>query len=89
MIGFKIAFVIASAIIALFHIGSVVFEKKLSQILSYVNLALHIVLLFILMALEVSFEFMALCFMVSLLIYLFSSYLSYKIQRRRVKRDDL
>ena len=83
MPGFKIAFIlIACAIITLHVIGALV-SKKIGEVLGYVNIGLHLLLIFVLMALKTSFEFMALSFMVSLLIYLLPAFISYKVKKRR------
>lgn len=81
MLFLKILFVITSLVIAALHIGSAFFRKKIAEILTYVNLGLHIALVFELLALKVSIEFMALSFMISLLLYLSSSFVSYKIRK--------
>ena len=85
----KILFVITALIIILLHTGTALFKKKIAAILSYVNLCLHIAMLFELMALETTFEFMALSFMLSLLIYLFLSLALSKIKGRRQETDDV
>ena len=84
---FKILAFIIAALITLFHIGSVAFKKKIAGILTYVNLGLHIAEFFVLMALEVSFEFCALFFMISLFIYLFSAFVSCKIKGKDEQND--
>lgn len=89
MQGFKIAFIIIAALIMLLHIGSVIFKKRIAQILTYVNLGLHIPFIITLMALETSFEFMALSFMLSLLVYLSLSFVNYKVRIRRDERGDV
>ena len=85
----KILFLITAALIIILHFGSSVFKKKIAEIFTYVNLGLHIALVFELLALKVSFEFMALSFMLSLLIYLSFAFLFYKIRRREEQTDDL
>ena len=88
MAAVKALFVITALIIIALHAGTAFFKKKLVEALGYVNLSLHIALIIELMALEVSFEFAALCFMLTLLVYLFFSFISYKIRiRRQEKRD--
>ena len=89
MTAFEIAFLITACAIIALHVLSTVLDKKLGVIFTYVNLGLHILFVFVLMALKVSFEFMALSFMTSLLIYLFSAFLCYKIRIRREVRDDV
>lgn len=84
---FKVLAFIIAALIALFHIGSVAFKKKIAEILTYVNLGLHIAEFFVLMALEVSFEFCALFFMISLFIYLLSAFVFYKIKGKEEQND--
>ena len=81
-----LAFALA-AIIAILHIGSASLKKKIAEILTYVNLGLHIIEFFMLMALEVSFEFCALFFMMSLFTYLLSALVSNKIKRKGEKND--
>ena len=56
----RILIIIVASLIISLHIGCALSKKKIAEILSYVNLGLHIVLLFLLMTLKVSFEFMAL-----------------------------
>ena len=78
----KIAFAVTALLIAALHIGSVSLKKSVGEILVYVNLGVHIALVFELMALNVSFEFMALSFTVSLFIYLLSFFAVKKIRER-------
>ena len=78
----KILFLIVAALMLSLHISTAVFRKKIAEILGYVNLGLHIVMFFLLMLLEVSLEFLALVFMMSLLVYLLSSFVSYKLIRK-------
>ena len=85
----RILFVITVALIISLHISTSVYKKKIAEILTYANLGLHIVLIFELMALDVAFEFMALVFMLSLLAYLLSSFIAYKIKAERKDSDDL
>jgi len=85
----RILFVITAALIMLMHAGTALFKKKIAEILGYVNLCLHIVLLFERMALEATFEFMALSFMLSLLVYLLLSIALPKIRGRRKEADDV
>lgn len=85
----KILFIITALIIILLHTGTALFKKKIAEILGYVNLCFHIALLFELMALEVTFEFMALSFMLSLLVYLLLSLSLAKIRARRQETDDV
>lgn len=85
----KILFVTTALVIILLHAGTALFKKKTAKILGYVNLCLHIAMLFELMALEATFEFMALSFMLSLLVYLFLSLAISKIKRRRQETDDV
>lgn len=83
----SIAFLITAVIICALHICSHLFRRKIANILTYVNLGLHILLVFELLLLETSFEFMALSFMCSLFIYTFSYALTSKIRERRGERD--
>ena len=85
----KILFVLTSLIIVSLHISAFIFKKKTAEILIYVNIGLHIALVFELMALKVSFEFMALTFMLSLLVYLSSAFVSYKLKMREDGEDDV
>ena len=85
----KILFIITLFAVAFLHVGSSALKKKTAEILTYVNLGLHIAMIFELLALKVSFEFMALVFMLSLLIYLSSSLLFYKIRKGRIEKNDL
>ena len=83
----NIAFLITAVIICALHISSHLFRIKIANILTYVNLGLHILLVFELLLLETSFEFMALSFMLSLFVYTFSYALTVKIKERRGERD--
>ena len=78
----KVLFLITALLICALHVLSVVIKKKIRDIFVYANLALHIALTFELMAMKTSFEFFALCFMISLLVYLFSFTVSVKIRER-------
>ena len=85
----KVLFVITALFIIALHIGSSALKKKVAEILTYVNIGLHIALIFELMALKVSFEFMALSYMLSLLVYLSSSLIFYYLRRKEDRADDL
>jgi hypothetical protein len=85
----EILFITASILIVIMHFASVIAKKKIAEIFIYVNLALHTVLVFSLMWLKVAIEFFALCFMTSLLIYLFLSLIFYKLSKRRRGKDDV
>ncbi|MBR5140545.1 MAG: hypothetical protein IKV16_05765 [Clostridia bacterium] len=83
----NIAFIITAIIICALHICSHLCMHKIANILTYVNLGLHILLVFELLLLEVSFEFMALSFMLSLFVYTLSYALIAKFRERRDARD--
>ena len=82
----KILFLIVASLIPAIHIFAAVFKKNIAEILTYVNLGLHIVMFFLLMMLKVSIEFLALVFMISLLVHLVSALISYKLRKK--ERDD-
>ena len=82
----KILFLIVASLILTIHILAAVFKKSIAGILIYVNLGLHIVMFFLLMMLKVSIEFLALVFMISLLVHLVSALISYKLRKK--ERDD-
>ena len=75
----EILFIVCASLIALLHVLSVFFKKKIAETLIFVNLGLHTAFVFVLIWLKVSIEFFALCFMISLLIYLLFSLLRYKL----------
>lgn len=85
----KVLFIITALLIISIHISTSIFKRKVAETLSYVNLGLHILLVFGLMALDVAFEYMALVFMLSLLVYLLSSFVVYKVKVERKHSDDL
>ena len=89
MAGLTVLFIITALLATALHIGSVVLKKKTAEILTYVNLGLHIALIFELMALKASFELMTLVFMISLFVYLAASFISYKIRRKEKTEDDV
>ena len=89
MLTARILLIIVAALIISLHIGCALFEKKIAEILSYVNLGLHIALLFMLMVLKVSFEFMALTYMASLFIYLLPAFIKHKRMKRGGAEDDV
>ena len=68
---------LATAIAAI-HVLSVIFSDKRSTILNFVNIALHIALVFVMLYAQASLEAVALAFMCSLLIYV----LAFWIKRR-------
>ena len=78
----RISFLVVAALVFSLHVSTAFFRKKIAEILGYVNLGLHIAMFCILMLLEVSLEFLALVFMMSLLVYLLSSFVSYKLIRK-------
>ena len=85
----KILFLVVAMLMVSLHISTAIFRKKVAEILGYVNLGLYISMFFIVMLLEVSLEFLALVFMMSLLVYLLSSFVSYKLIRKERDNDDV
>ena len=85
----KIMFLIISILILSVHISTAFSRRKNAEILSYVNLTLHIFAFVLLMLLEVTVEFLALYFMVSLLFYLLSSLFSFGLKKKEGKSDDV
>ena len=85
----KIMFLIISILILSVHILTAFLRRKNPEILSYVNLTLHIFAFVLLMLLEVTVEFLALYFMVSLLFYLLSSLFSFGLKKKEGKSDDV
>ena len=82
----KILFLIAASLILVIHICTAILKENIAKILIYVNLGLHIVVFFLLMLLKVSLEFLALVFMISLLVHLVAALISYKLREK--ERDD-
>ena len=78
----KILFLIAASLILVIHICTSILKENIAKILSYVNLGLHIVIFFLLMLLKVSLEFLALVFMISLLVHLVAALISYKLREK-------
>lgn len=88
-IAINIASILTVILICYLHVFSVLLKRKIREVLVFVNLGLHILLTFELMAMQVSFEFLALSFMVSLFVYLFSFFVITKIRMRRGEKNDL
>ena len=78
MLFFALAAACMAVIIAL-HVLSAVFSDKRSAVLNFINIALHIVLVFALLLAGAELELVALAFMVSLLVYV----LVFWIKRKR------
>lgn len=89
MTALKIFFVITVFLIISAHAGSVFLREKIAKILGYINICLHIVLFFELLALRASIEFLALMLMLSLLVYLSLSFAYYNIKGKEKEKDDL
>ena len=85
----KIMFLIISILILSIHILTAFSKRKIAEILTYANLTLYIVVFVLLMLLEVTVEFLALYFMVSLLFYLLSSLFSFDLKKKEGKSDDV
>ena len=68
MLFFALAAACMAVIIAL-HVLSAVFSDKRSAVLNFINIALHIALVFALLLAGAELELVALAFMVSLLVY--------------------
>ena len=85
----KIMFLIISILILSVHILTAFSRRKNAEFSSYVNLTLHIFAFVLLMLLEVTVEFLALYFMVSLLFYLLSSLFSFALKKKEGKSDDV
>ncbi len=66
------------------HVLSVLFSDKRSTIINFVNIALHIVLVFALLFNGAPLELLALAFMTSLLVYT----LAFEIKRRKKGREE-
>ena len=80
MTALKIFIVITAVVIIALHVGSVLCREKRAKACSYVNVCLHILLFFGLMAIKISLETLALVFMLSLLIYLSVFLASYRLR---------
>ncbi len=66
------------------HVLSVLLSDKRSTIINFVNIALHIVLVFALLFNGAPLELLALAFMTSLLVYT----LAFEIKRRKKGREE-
>ncbi len=82
------ACLIISAILVL-HILSAVLRGRISQILSYVNLALHLPLVAVLLVSGAELSELVLIFMASLLVSLFSALISERVKKRREEGNDI
>ena len=80
-----LAVTIAVAIIVL-HLLSVMLADKRSIILNFVNVSLHIALVFVLLFKEAALELLALAFMSSLLIYTLAFEICRRVRNRRSDR---
>ncbi len=74
---------IAVGIVAL-HLISVMLSDKRSIVLNFINIALHIALVFVMLFAGARLELLALVFMSSLLIYT----LAFEIKRRMGRKED-
>ena len=84
--------IITLAIEAFLHVCSVFLTEKKAKICAYINICLHLVMFFLLMALRVTIELLALSFTSSLLLYFALSYFSHlytKKKREEEKIDDV
>jgi len=81
MLIFENALIVAliGALIVL-HILSFVFTKVISRIITYINITLHIVLFALLLFKNIPIEETVLVFMASLLSYVLSAFIYYKIK---------
>lgn len=76
-------------VIALLHSASAFLKRRIAKILSYVNISLHIPLVFLFLFSDVSLQTVALCFMSDLLLYLIVNLLALRIECRREGTDDI
>lgn len=66
---FAVLSVALAVIIVVLHVLSAIFSDKRSTFVNFVNIALHIVLVFTMLLAGAALELLALVFMVSLLVY--------------------
>ena len=71
-----------SVVVVVLHLLSVIFSDKRSVILNFINIALHIALVFAMLLAGAQLELLALVFMTSLLIYT----LAFEIKRKMGER---
>ena len=81
---FWLIFAAIAAAVAALHVLSAVFADKRSAVLNFINIALHIPLVFVMLYLGTPLELVALVFMSSLLIYV----LAFECKRRCGKRGN-
>jgi hypothetical protein len=68
-----------AAIVAAIHVLSVIFSDKRSTILNFVNIALHIALVFVMLYAQAPLEAVTLAFMCSLLIYVLAFWIKGRV----------
>ena len=76
--GALIAAIVIGALIIVLHIITCLFESKITRILSYINILLHLGFFVLAFFGGFDFELVVCCFMASALIYSLLSYISYK-----------
>ena len=88
MIIFKTPLVLlALAVLIALHIVSHFVSEKLSKILTFVNIGLHVALLFLLMYKGFTIEEAVLAYMISLFAYTLTAYLTYKLRDGKTKEE--
>lgn len=73
-----------SVVVVVLHLLSVIFSDKRSVILNFINIALHIALVFAMLLAGAQLELLALVFMTSLLVYT----LAFEIKRKMGERGE-
>ena len=80
---FTVLSIILSVNIVALHVLSVIFSDKISKIINFVNIALHILLIFAMLPAGAALELVALVFMFSLLVYV----IAYAVRRRCTRKE--
>lgn len=79
---FTVLSIILSVIIVALHVLSAIFSDKRSTIVNFVNIALHIALVFTMLLAGAALELLALAFMISLLVYVAAYKVRHSINRK-------
>lgn len=84
MIFYTVPYVLAAFLLMLaLHIAALLFHDPVGKILSYVNIGLHIVFVFLLLLGKVPLEESVLLYMISVTVYLFGGALSARIGAKK------
>lgn len=78
---------ISLGVLIALHVASVVLRGTWAKLIAYLNIALHVGLMFVLLYLKLKIEEAVLVYLISVFAYTLASTVTYKVRERAAKRE--